>query len=87
MKEYSVLIIGYGVVGHNLFRELDGHGLLIDTVDKKRPELNQCRRNKYDVAFVCVDTPRIAGKNGTPCDPGEVINAIRDNDADLIWEN
>ncbi len=35
MKEYSVLIIGYGTVGHNLFRELDGHGLLIDTIDKK----------------------------------------------------
>ena len=84
MKEYSVLIIGYGVVGHNLFRELDGHGLLIDTVDKKRSELNQRRRNRYDAAFVCVDTPRIAGENGTPCDPSEVINAIRDNDADLF---
>lgn len=84
MKEYSVLIIGYGVVGHNLHRELDGHGLLIDAVDKKRPELNQRRTHRYDVAFVCVDTPRIAGENGTPCDISEVINAIRDNDADLF---
>lgn len=38
MKEYSVLIIGYRIVGHNLFQELDGHGLLIDTVDKNRLE-------------------------------------------------
>lgn len=88
MQEHSVLIIGYGVVGHNLFRELDGHGLLIDAVDKKRPELNSKRRQKYDVAFVCVDTPRVEpgedGEHGSPCDCGEVVNAIRDNEADLF---
>lgn len=76
----NVLIIGYGVVGHNLAKEI---GVLNpDVVDKYKPEYTTKQNDKhYDIAFICVDTPYV--KKGNSCDTTEVINCISENPADL----
>ena len=82
-RVWSILIIGYGVVGGNLYAELSkGKNLNIDIVDKYKPECNTTTRGnkKYDIAFVCVDTPRTAE---TACECREVANAIAENDAEV----
>ena len=75
----NILIIGYGVVGKNLEREIKS--LSPDIIDKYNPEDNKISKSSleegYDLAFVCVNTPFIDDKN--PCDFSEVINAINEN--------
>ena len=75
----DVLIIGYGVVGHNLAEELKK--LRPHVYDKFKPECNTKEDKRYRLAFVCVDTPITEDKL---CHDGEVWNAIRDNDADIF---
>lgn len=70
-----MLIIGFGTVGKNLYRELQG--LDPDICDKYK--CIRKTRDEHDVAFVCVDTPR----TDVPCDITEVRNAIAENDADV----
>ena len=73
----SVLIVGYGVVGHNLASELvDLHP---DVYDIKFTGETRSRSH-YDFAFICVDTP---ATEKSYCDVCSVIQAIRDNDADI----
>ena len=73
----SVLIVGFGVVGQLLYRELNC--LDPDVYDKYKLGANtKCSDKKYDFAFICVDTPN--NENG-PCDVSEVRNAICENDA------
>ena len=74
----SVLIIGYGVVGHNLHKELEV--LQPDIYDIKYKSLDM-RKEHYDFAFICVDTPYVSDTCG--CDITQVENAIKDNDADI----
>lgn len=71
------LIVGYGTVGQNLAKEL--WRLRPDTYDRAYdgPEMHSGR---YDVAFVCVDTPLADGR----LDVTEVRNAILENDADVF---
>lgn len=77
----KVLIIGYGVVGHNLAEELAA--LRPDIYDKYKPEHNtRDDEAAYDVAFICVDTPYIPGE--AVCDIREVENAILENEADVF---
>ena len=77
----KVLIIGYGVVGHNLAQELAP--LHPDIYDKYKPEHNtRVDGHTYDVAFVCVDTPYISGQN--VCDTSEVEAAILENKAKVF---
>ena len=75
----NILIIGSGVVGKNLEREIKS--LSPDIIDKYNPEDNKISKSSleegYDLAFVCVNTPFIDEK--TPCDYSEVINAINEN--------
>lgn len=71
------LIIGYGVVGHNLDKELSA--LKCDVYDKYKTEVNTKKDGKYDIAFICVDTPL---KDGM-VDFTEVRNAINENDAEI----
>lgn len=71
---YSTLIIGYGVVGKNLEKELES--LSPDILDKYKPEENKISNSPYDIAFICVNTP-FSKEN--PCDYSEVINAINEN--------
>lgn len=73
----SVLIIGNGVVGNNLRKELEV--LNPEYVDKYKKQDTRTK-NKYDIAFVCVDTPKTDAVN---CDCNEVRNAIRENDAEI----
>lgn len=71
----SVLIIGHGVVGQNLEKHIKL--LNPDIKDKYKQNVNTYVKDKvYDIAFVCVDTPRTE-KNS--CDITEVMNAINEN--------
>lgn len=81
----NIIIIGHGVVGKNLERELAV--LDPDVLDKYKPEetrINEERLarsgGRHDVAFICVDTPKT---DGNVCDTTEVENAIRENDAEI----
>ena len=76
----SILIVGYGVVGHNLEQEL--LKLHPDIYDKYKTENNTKKENfKYDIAFICVDTPFVDYYN--LCDLTQVKNAIEENDAEI----
>lgn len=73
----SVIIIGYGVVGQNLHRELKN--LNPDIKDKYKPEVNNFGRSNYNFGFICVDTPLINDK----LDITEVKNAILETNCDI----
>lgn len=73
----NVLIIGYGVVGNNLEKEISKLKPEIYDKYKQVDTRTQC---SYDIAFVCVDTPI---NDGALCDTTEVKNAIEQNDADV----
>ena len=75
----NILIIGYGVVGHNLHTELIK--LNPDVYDKYKTDSNTKRPIKYDFAFICVDTPFINGDN--PCDISAIKEALKENHADI----
>ena len=74
----DVLIVGYGVVGHNLERELAA--LKPDVYDKYKGVDTRAPGRKYRLAFVCVDTPYT---EDDPCDVTEVVNALTENDAEI----
>ena len=76
----NTLIIGYGIVGHNLQKELIR--LKPDIYDKYKLEFNTKRNIKYDFAFICVDTPYIDESN--MCDLSQVEAALRENKADVF---
>ena len=79
MGDYKVLIIGYGVVGANLYREI--HPLIPSVYDKyKNFGISYDSSIRYDVAFICVDTPLTEDNS---LDTTEVVNAIKDNDAEV----
>lgn len=75
----NTLIIGYGIVGHNLQKELIR--LKPDIYDKYKPEFNTKKNIKYDFAFICVDTPYIDENN--VCDISQVRDALQENEADI----
>ena len=80
-KSSGILIIGNGVVGSNLSRELVN--LEPHVYDKYKPSFNT-KPNKdknYEIAFVCVDTPKTSGCD---CSITEVKNAIMENNADIF---
>lgn len=74
----DVLIVGNGIVGHNLAKEIST--LHPEVYDKYKQEENTKQKEHYDVAFICVNTPYT---EKDPCDASEVYNAIMENDADL----
>lgn len=76
----NILIVGYGIVGKNLFNEI--RNLCPDIYDKYKVEVNTKKNNKsYDFAFICVDTPYI--DENTPCDLTEVKSALLENEAEI----
>lgn len=75
----SVLIVGYGVVGKNLYNELKS--LHPHIYDKYHTQFNTKKDIKYDFCFICVDTPYIDENN--VCDLTQVRNALEENDADI----
>ena len=82
MDKSHVLIIGCGTVGTNLYKELwsENGSLYINQYDKYKGIENRVL-DHYDLAFVCVDTPRTVD---TTCDISEVISAINENSADVF---
>ena len=74
----NILIIGYGIVGHNLYKELEY--LNPDVVDKYKPETNTIKDIKYDVGFICVNTPL----KGNILDITEVRNAIKEYNCEIF---
>lgn len=74
----KVLIVGFGVVGRNLSEEIKS--LKPDIYDKYKKEYNSKKSIKYDIAFICVDTPLIENNN---LYIDEVKNAINDNDSEI----
>ena len=73
----SVLIIGYGIVGHNLEKELND--LKPDIVDKYKPQFNTMKPIHYDIGFICVDTPL----NNGELNISEVENCIKEYDCEI----
>lgn len=73
----NVLIIGYGVVGHNLHKEIES---VNPSVWDKYKSGTIKQNIKYDVAFVCVDTPLVGG---CMLDCVEVKNAICENESEI----
>ena len=73
----SVLIVGYGVVGNNLAKEIEK---LKPEVYDKYKDVDTRTAEKYDIAFICVDTPI---NDEHLCDITEVKNAIEEHDADI----
>lgn len=76
--ENKILIIGYGIVGHNLAKEIKN--LNPDIYDKYKLENNTKKDIKYDIAFICVDTPLLEDYT---LDTKEVKNAILENDSEI----
>ena len=74
-----ILIVGYGIVGKNVEKELSY--LKPDIYDKYTNLKTKKDNILYDIAFICVDTPYIDEKN--PCDLCEVKNAIQENNAKI----
>lgn len=75
----NILIIGYGVVGHNLHKELSV--LKSDIYDKYNVDSNTKRPGiHYHFAFICVDTPFT---EDNICDRSAVKAAIEENEADI----
>lgn len=73
----SLLIVGYGIVGHNLENEIKK---LKPEVYDKYKDVDTRTKEKYDIAFICVDTPI---NDEYLCDTTEVKNAIEENIADI----
>ena len=75
----DVLIIGFGVVGKNLQKEL--FALNPDIYDKYQIQYNRLSRNRYDLAFICVPAPY--DKERGVRDISEIRAAIAKHDANL----
>ncbi len=75
MHETKTLIVGYGITGKNLEKEIAP--LYPDLSDIKQPSLFQGRKyDTYDIIFVCVDTPYL--NSDTLCDLSAVRSVIID---------
>jgi nucleotide sugar dehydrogenase len=87
MNDYKVAIIGYGVVGQNLCREIgslnpDIYDKYTDVIIQQHQKANRWDGSeKYDFAFICVDTP--LKENGVDLDTSEVASAIHNTNAEI----
>lgn len=81
MKNKSVLIVGYGVVGKNLHKEIAVLEPDLYDIDSSKLSENYKRKYEtYDFIFVCVDTPYVSKEK--PCDISAiegVFNRWKDN--------
>lgn len=67
------LIVGYGITGNNVARELHRGVIPYDIYDKKFEEFKHVF-DEYDFIFICVDTPYIDKDH--PCDVSAVEDVI-----------
>ena len=78
LNNSDILIVGYGIVGHNIYDKLSSLNPVI--YDKyKYIGFNNINK-KYHIAFICVNTPKTENEL---CDISEVRNAILANDVDI----
>ena len=75
----NILIIGYGVVGHNLAKELEK--FKPDIYDKFKPEVSTKQNKKYAFAFICIDTPKMDTLEA-PID--DLVEVVAENNADIF---
>lgn len=76
----NILIIGKGIVGHNLGEELSH--LKPHFVDKYKPELNTYDEGKtYKIGFICVDTPILEDYS---LETDEIKNAIEEYKCEMF---
>lgn len=75
----NILIVGMGIVGNNLYKELEELSPDVHDIDT-----NKCTSTKkshmYDVAFICVDTPLVDGS----LDISAVKKAVDETKAKII---
>lgn len=74
----NYLIVGYGNIGQNLYKEYAA--IHPDRYDPYK-DLYEKLPVTYDLAFVCVDTPRMSDGS---CDLTQVCRAIEETDAEII---
>lgn len=71
----NTLIVGYGITGNNLEKEIKE--LEPDIADKKIPGHFKVKAHiKYDLIFICVDTPYVSSDN--PCDLTAIHEVIKE---------
>lgn len=81
MHKYNVLIIGYGVVGQNVYKTLmQSENIDLSIYDKYTRMIDNIK-DHYDLAFVCVDTPATID---SVCDISEIAVAINEHNADIF---
>lgn len=81
MSKPNVLVVGFGTVGHNLYKELwTSEGPLAVSIFDKYKRMTSNLQDHYDLAFICVDTPFTID---TTCDISEVVCGINEHDADV----
>lgn len=73
----KIIIVGYGIVGSNLAKEIEK---LKPEIYDKYKQIDTRTHKNYNIAFVCVDTPI---NEKYLCDITEVINAINETDAEI----
>ena len=73
----DVLIVGYGVVGHNLAKGIER---IEPEIYDKYKKVDTRSKDKYDLCVICVDTPL---SEDLLCDTTEVENALKEHDADI----
>ena len=73
----KIIIVGYGIVGSNLAKEIKK---LKPEIYDKYKQIDTRTHKNYNIAFVCVDTPI---NEKYLCDITEVINAINETDAEI----
>lgn len=74
----KVLIVGYGVVGHNLYEEIKV--LEPNIYDKYKPSYSVKKKTKYDFCFICIDTKKMDTVEA-PID--DLIEVINEHDANI----
>jgi nucleotide sugar dehydrogenase len=69
----NILIVGYGIVGNNLHKELNA--LEPDIADIKfSGHFKEKKYKEYDAIFICVDTPYVNRHN--PCETSSIDSVI-----------
>ncbi|MFA6887264.1 MAG: hypothetical protein WCQ65_09880 [Fermentimonas sp.] len=71
----TTVIIGYGFIGTHLYKELE---FIKPDIYDKYNGVDTRKFEHYDIAWVCVPTPY------DTCEIDEVLNAIKENDADIF---
>ncbi len=73
----DILVVGYGVVGHNLS---EGIKAIEPEIYDKYKDVDTRTKDKYDLCIICVDTPL---NDEHLCDTTEIENALDEHDADI----